>query len=559
MDRIKELLSRITSLSDAELGELRDLILQAVDGGGEPASADPNAPAAPAASVEDVELSVLEELMGMSDQVRDEVARREADKVKRAELSARLADFRQTATPTEPQAAAPPDVAPVVEPTGGDPVVAAGADPAPVAPPADRAPRAVGGAVTTAITAGADLPGWAMGSTLNSAAELAEAFSRRIETMRGVRGGDGDKIIVASAKLAGVPDELCLRNNDAEGNLAKVLAVSGPKAITAAGGLGALRDVRYDLFDMVSSSDRPVKAALPVFRTERGGVRFMQTPTLADIGSVVGIWTVQNDIDAATNAAIRKPSFRIGVGNEVVVDTQAITLILTFGNLMTRAYPELVARHNELALVAQARVAEQQLLTQIGSLSTAVTGRAQKLGAIREFLLTVMQAGAAYRNRHRMGVQAPLRVILPAWFQSMLAADVLLTGVELAEALNITTATIDGWLRNANINVTWAMDGEAGQDYAAITGTGTGSGATLGFASFPATVIWYMFAEGTFAFMDGGTLDLGLVRDSTLNAANDYQMFVETFENVVKFGNDSFRVTSPIAPTGAYFSGVANA
>jgi hypothetical protein len=548
MDRIRELLGRISELEAEEIGELRGLIIAQI-GEGEDAAAG-------------VEMSVLEELADASTAVKAEIDRRAADATHRAELASRLAEFRQTATPAEPvvpvapaapAAVEPAPVAPAeVPPTGGDPVaVVAGGDPAPVTPPADRAPRSVGGAITTAITAGADLPGFAMGADLSSASELAEAFSRRIETMRGIsRGGDGDKILVASAKLQNVPDDLYLRNNDAEGNLAKVLAMASPKAITAAGGLGATRDVRYDLFGLISSADRPVKNALPVFRTERGGVRFMRTPTLNDINAVVGIWTVQNDIDAATNPAIRKPSFRINPGPEIVVDTQAITLILTFGNLMTRAYPELVARHNELALVAQARVAEQQLLTQIGALSTAVTGRAQKLGAAREMLLMLAKTTAAYRNRHRMNNDIQLRAILPVWFRNLLRADLMVASEDLVSALAITDAQIEGWFRNINVNITWSMDGEAGQDYSGLTLAGAGAGSSLGIADFPANLVWYLFAEGTFAFMDGGTLDLGLVRDSTLNAANDYQMFVETFENIVKFGNDAFRITSPLVVSG---------
>lgn len=36
---------------------------------------------------------------------------------------------------------------------------------------------------------------------------------------------------------------------------------------------------------------------------------------------------------------------------------------------------------------------------------------------------------------------------------------------------------------------------------------------------------------GSLQLLDGGTLDLGLVRDSTLNTSNDFQMFSETFKD----------------------------
>ena len=89
-----------------------------------------------------------------------------------------------------------------------------------------------------------------------------------------------------------------------------------------------------------------------------------------------------------------------------------------------------------------------------------------------------------------------------------------------------------------------------------ITGQGGGRivlGAQVAGAlnEFPASVVWYLFSEGTFLFLDGGTLDLGLVRDSTLNGTNDYKIFLETFEGVAKVGLESLKVTSPVNLWGA--------
>ncbi len=51
-------------------------------------------------------------------------------------------------------------------------------------------------------------------------------------------------------------------------------------------------------------------------------------------------------------------------------------------------------------------------------------------------------------------------------------------------------------------------------------------------------------------FLDGGSLDLGIIRDSSLVGTNDYKMFVETFENVAKVGIESLKVTSTISING---------
>ncbi len=52
-------------------------------------------------------------------------------------------------------------------------------------------------------------------------------------------------------------------------------------------------------------------------------------------------------------------------------------------------------------------------------------------------------------------------------------------------------------------------------------------------------VTWHLFPEGTF-LIDGGTLELGIVRDSVSSyAGNDFKMFAETFENVARIPNVS--------------------
>jgi hypothetical protein len=68
---------------------------------------------------------------------------------------------------------------------------------------------------------------------------------------------------------------------------------------------------------------------------------------------------------------------------------------------------------------------------------------------------------------------------------------------------------------------------------------------------WPGTVTWYMYAPGTFVRMDGGTLDIGLVRDSTLNRTNDLQIFEEEWTGIIMLGLESVKVTSTISPTGA--------
>ena len=98
---------------------------------------------------------------------------------------------------------------------------------------------------------------------------------------------------------------------------------------------------------------------------------------------------------------------------------------------------------------------------------------------------------------------------------------------------------INGYLANVNVTLTATVDG-----------TVFGSQGATALLEFPDSFVWYLFAEGTFLFLDGGTLDLGIIRDSTLVGTNDYKMFVETFEGVAKVGVEGIKVTSTISVNG---------
>jgi hypothetical protein len=77
-----------------------------------------------------------------------------------------------------------------------------------------------------------------------------------------------------------------------------------------------------------------------------------------------------------------------------------------------------------------------------------------------------------------------------------------------------------------------------------------GSQGVSALVEFADSFTWYLFAEGTFLFLDGGTLDLGIIRDSSLVGTNDYKMFVETFEGVAKVGVEGLVITSTISVNG---------
>lgn len=418
--------------------------------------------------------------------------------------------------------------------------------------PDNNAPVEAVNTVRQVITAGADLKGLPMGSEIPNFRALAASIIDRRNAMGRTTGGDGEQSLVASVSVAdSFPAERSLYDNDTEGNMKKVKnLVASIKAgenvsLVAAGGLLGPVDTSWDIYELGETLGRPVKDSLPSFKATRGGLRFLTPPVLEDLNGAVSVWTLQDDIDAAEPGSDKvKPCIRVKAGSEVTVYLEAMPLCLTFGNIGARAYPELVERHIALAMVWQARYAETRLLTRIGELSTQVTADAE-LGAARDILVQVDTAAAGLRSRHRLDPNAPLRAIFPEWFRKALRSDLVkqIPGDGQEAALGLVDSTIDGWFSDRGLSITWTNDGETGQIL--------GAQEDGKLNEFPATVIWYLFPEGTFLFLEDATLDLGLVRDSTLNATNDYKMFLETFENVAKVGVESLRIESGLAIAGA--------
>ncbi len=402
--------------------------------------------------------------------------------------------------------------------------------------PADRRPTSRISAAPVAITAGADIPGYTAGSSISSMAEVAEAMAKRLHGLRRVNGGDGEQHIVASISTQ-FPEERTL-NQDAQANWDKVQAVVGPEALVAAGGHQAPFEVKYDIFG-IGSAVRPVRDSLPRFQADRGGIRYITPPVLSSYASAVGVWTAAND-SAETPSPASKLSLTVAAASETTVSTDAVTLQLQFGNLLSRAYPELIARHNELGLIQHAREAEGNLMAKIGAASTAVTSTSV-IGMGRDFLVQLGRAAAAYRSRHRLDADAPLRAIIPAWVKDAMAAD--LTIAMPGDSTLNAYGEIDAYIASRGIIVTYALDTAGGASYFAAQSGGA-------MNEFPDTFVWYLFSEGSFLFLDGGTLDLGVIRDSTLVGTNDYKMFVETFENVALVGVESLQVTSTINVNG---------
>jgi hypothetical protein len=484
--------------------------------------------------------------------VRADVSRRiaEAPVPEETETEQPAADEEAVVEAEAP--AEPAEVAPVAEAAETTTVTAQEGTPvaasATVAVPRGSEP-VVASAAASRVYAGADLSGIHVGAEFSDKQQLAEAFSKRIHALSRVHGGDGEQVLVASIKLDDVAPERTLSRDDPYANMDKIEAVTDPDAITAAGGCCAPLVTRYDLFDCGGDTSRPVRDSLASFRADRGGIRFYRGPALADLQGALGFWTCQDDTDADIDTpSTWKVCARIECPPEETAELQAITMCLTFGVLQSRIFPETVTANNKLALVAQARLADSALLAQIKAGSLAIADSGSPLGAVRDLLDTIGRAAIYFRDRYRIK-NVPLRAIIPSWVVEVLRGDLVkgeFAGRTPSEFFGISEDEVKSFFSQRNINVTWALDSSA----PAALGGGFYTAATTAIPAWPTSVQWALFPEGTWLHLDGGSLDLGIVRDSSLIRVNDYMQFSETFESVVNIGCESMWITSTIDVSG---------
>lgn len=465
------------------------------------------------------------------------------DEVAPAEVTEPVAEV-EVETPAEPVEVEAP--AEVVE-AAPEPVLAAGelpakrkARPALPTPTPEREPlpEVKTGAV---LVASAGLPGTQAGEQLDRIA-LAEAMMRQRASAVATPMGVEEKTPTARISYADLfPEERILRGNDQDQE--KIDNVVGVEALVASGGLCAPVTPYYDLMNIATTS-RPVRDALAGFVASRGGLRFAAVPTLADVetsgdNGAVGIRTAAQD--AAGGSSAEKSCQIVACPPFEEALLSMIYHCVQFGNLNSRAFPEQIAQFNDLVMAAHARVAETALLDGIASYSTAVTS-SKVYGATSSLLYTILRAAAGMRSRHRMDPNARLRVLMPAWAADLLVADLVNSQFIRFE---YSVAGVEQLLESlARVTISFYLDSPTGEGQ--IFGA-QGTGAIL---DFPDTVVWYMYPEGSFLFLDGGTLELGIVRDSTLNNTNDYRIFGESFEQVAFVGPESLEIESTVCPTG---------
>ena len=228
------------------------------------------------------------------------------------------------------------------------------------------------------------------------------------------------------------------------------------------------------------------------------------------------------------------------------VAVQILAHCREYGNLNAMAWPERIQHENELTMAALARTSEGFFLDRIKALSVNVTNGVETLGALIYLVDGITKAAFGIRGRLRMSARARFRVLLPSYALDLLILDTVQTQFDRYRSKD----DVDRYLRSVGIDPVYYIDTPSTGD----TQLPDSAQTAAAIDGFPNNVQWAIYPEGAFIGVDSGSLELGLVRDSTLNSTNDFQIFGERFRNVARLApaQAAYWVSTDWCPSGQF-------
>jgi hypothetical protein len=394
------------------------------------------------------------------------------------------------------------------------------------------------------LVASADIPGFTQGGQIPDIKALVKAFQARARSLPDQRGQD-NRIPVASTQLSFRHTLDDMSSYDAVWGVMQ--EASSQEALVAAGGWCSPSTIRYDFYNIAEVCGL---VDLPTVGITRGGMRWPTSPSFGDLASSTGLWSWNETQDVAaatgTGQSGTKTCARVPCAgfNEARLACEGVCI--TAGNFTTDAWPEQLANFLRLVDVAHQRRVNTSIINQLVTLSTAVAGCATGQGSIIPVLDVVEMQAIDLRTKYSMCDNTILEAIFPSWAIGIFRADIAKAkpGGSPGENLDVSDEEINQWFARRGIRVQWV------QDYQ-VRASGL-FGQSSAITAWPASLQFLLYPAGTFLRGNGLNLDLGIVRDSVLNATNDYTAaWSEQCFLVALIGHESRKVTVPICPSGA--------
>jgi hypothetical protein len=432
----------------------------------------------------------------------------------------------------------------------------------------ERAPQAkVPNAQSMAVTASVDIPGVAAGQAMPTLEALSEAFRSKAKaiptTQYGERGAPRHLVASVRNQFDHTVDDRTSHSKIEE--LWHSMTQEGGKAdaLLAGGGWCAPSEISYNFFNIAEAPMGLID--LPTVGVSRGGIRFPVSPAIGDVffqsggsnpASGMGgfaftfsnasdpwLWTESDDI-ATVTGSVNKPTLRVPCPSFSEERLEAYGISLTAGNLTDDAYPESTQNFIRLLRAAYAHVINARIISLMVARSTnAITIGGANKPAFQTLLSGIELAAIDYRNKYAMRDDAVLEIILPRWTLAVIRAD--LAWRTTVERESVSDAQIMTWFTDRSVRAQFVSDWQ-------VRGSSQFGNNSANMTAWPTSVDFLLYAAGTFLHGNGLQLDLGVIRDSVLNAENDYTaLWAEEAHLVARVGHESRRYTATFAVNGS--------
>lgn len=435
------------------------------------------------------------------------------------------------------------------------------------------------------LVASADIPGFSQGGRINDMSDLVKAYQQRARNLPVTRAHAAGTPIMdhyRDASTGRMEFGMVAREGDWRNAPRVPIAqmqrtfqhtldiasspqqawdvmqeAANPSSLVAAGGWCSPSEIRYDFYNIVAMDGG---VDLPTAGINRGGVRFPTSPSFGDLAASTGLWhwTELQDIAAVTGGgAGLKTCARVPCASMNEVRLEGEGICITAGNLTTDAWPEQIANFLRLVNAAHFHRVNSYFINQLIAQSTAVTlTPTAATSASANLLATVEHQAWDLRTKYAMSDTDVLEVIMPSWVKGIVRADISRRngiGDNPDAIMLVSDAEMGAWFTQRNISVQFVQDFD-------VRTTGQ-FGLTAASTAWPTLFRFLMYPAGTWLRGNGLNLDLGVIRDSTLNATNDYTAaWSEEFFLLAKIGHESRIVTvAGFFPNGASGAQVANA
>jgi hypothetical protein len=287
------------------------------------------------------------------------------------------------------------------------------------------------------------------------------------------------------------------------------------QSLTAAGFCAPAQPV----YDFVSVSSPDGIAEFAEATATRGRISYPEIISVDELYAETGIGNQHTAAD--DTEGVTKPCFTVTCGSDITISVAGYSTCRLFSNFDDLFHPERVAFVTGESLTAHAHKVNAAIIAALVADANVTTfgGGATTAGLIIELSQSVAWHVAYLRSLYRIGQSARFTALIPYFVLPALFADDLARNG--TSDYSKTQAEIEAVVSKFGVDVQWVYDWQS---------------PPAGVGLWPTTFNILLYPAASVVKLRGRTLDLGVVRDSTLNAANDFQVFVETFEGIGVIG-----------------------